>query len=206
MEKIKSYASASEAIDLLDNGAHFYNIFTKADDDTISRSEVEKVSGSGREKQNAVLYLALALANLTQKERMTVENRFDDHLSEAFARYKPETLSDGTASLDGIEIGENVLVEGIPKRLEGQGHTTGYIMVPVIDVFTLIPIEESYAVYELTDETSGHHLFIAHEKGKEPLPAERLRLGGQVNHFQLSLDNENAFDRFVEIIYFTPVP
>lgn len=201
MEKIQTFESAAQAIDLLDNGGHFYNIFTRADDDMISRSEVDKLSGSGWEKQNAVLYLDLALSSLTHSERMAVQGRFDDYLSEAFDRYKPEILGAGS-SLEGVEVGSNVLVEGMPRRLEGQGHTTGYIVVPVIDVFTHVPIEETYTVYELTDSESGHVFLIAHDKDSESLPTEHLRLGGQVNHFQLSRDDESEFERFIEIHYF----
>lgn len=205
MEKIKIFESAAQAIDLLDNGGHFYNVFTRADDDMISRSEVDKFSGSGREKQKAVLYLDLALSDLTHSERMAVEGRFDDYLSEAFDRYKPETLGTGS-TLDGIEVGSNVLLEGMPKRLEGRGHISGYIAVPVIDVFTYIPIEETYIVYELTDRESGHVFLVAHEKDAEALPKHRVRLGGRVNHFQLSREDESEFERFIELDYFVSCP
>ena len=93
MERIKTFKSASEAIDLLDNGGQFYHIFTQADDDKISAAEVEKLSGSGREKQKAVLYLDLALSNLTPQERMAVEGRFDAYLNDSFTRYRPIALN-----------------------------------------------------------------------------------------------------------------
>ncbi|VTP98609.1 hypothetical protein [Sphingobacterium daejeonense] len=53
MEQISLFKSASQAIDSLDNGAEYYNIFTKADDDLISQSEVSKVAGVRLPKQKS---------------------------------------------------------------------------------------------------------------------------------------------------------
>lgn len=202
MEKINIFSSPAEAIDLLDNGASFYHIFTRADDDTISRSEVEKLSGSGKEKQMAVLYLDLALSNLTPEERGVVEGRFDDYLRDALERYKPIHLMQNRRGLEGTEINSNVILEGTPIPLEGKGHTSGYVVIPVIDVFTLIPIDETYTVYGLADENTGFNYLIAHRKEMDRLPNERLRLAGQVNHFQLSRENDSVFERFIEIAYY----
>ena len=205
MERIKTFKSAAAAIDLLDNGGQFYHIFTQADDDKISAAEVEKLSGSGREKQKAVLYLDLALSNLEPQERMAVEGRFDAYLNDSFTRYRPIGLGGSSRAFSDLPIGQNVWLEGTPEKIEGQGHTTGYIMVPVIDVFTFIPIDETYSVYRLRAGNLGEPLLLAHDKNQEALPETPLRIAGQINHFQLNQDKDSEFEHFVQVSYYTPI-
>jgi len=51
MKKVNPYRYVDEALSSLDNGGRFYNIFTKAMDGIISKSELGKVGGVFNDKQ-----------------------------------------------------------------------------------------------------------------------------------------------------------
>lgn len=202
MEQVTPFKSASQAIETLDNGGEFYNIFTQADDDLISQSEVSKVAGARLEKQKAVLFLKLAMANLSSREQQEIEGRFDDRLSDNFNKYNPENLI-AITDIESIKPGTGVLITGIPRKIEGEGVVSGYISIPVIDVFTLIPISETYTVYEIKDETSGNSVLVAHDKDAGMLPEIKIKIAGVVKQFQLAQDQESEFEKFIEVDYFS---
>ncbi len=202
MEQVIPFKSASQAIEKLDNGGEFYNIFTQADDDLISQSEVSKVAGARLEKQKSVLFLKLAMANLTPREQQEIEGRFDDKLSDNFNKYNPENLI-AIDDIESIKPGTGVLINGIPRKIEGEGVVSGYMSIAVIDVFTLIPISETYTVYEIKDENSGKSILVAHDKDAGILPELKLKIAGVVKQFQLAQDQESEFEKFIEVDYFS---
>ena len=202
MELIKPFTSASQAIDLLDNGGKFYNIFTKADDDIISPSEVGKLAGVTFEKQKAVLYLQLALSKLTSREQLEVEGCFDDTLADNFQKYHAHELNSAEA-VHAEKIASNVLVKGSAVKLEEEGYVIGYVQIPIVDTFTLIPFSESYTVYELKTEGSDTGILIAHNKDVAELPAGPLTIAGVVKEFQLEEGESSQTQKFIEVNYYT---
>ena len=201
MEQISLFKSASQAIDSLDNGAEYYNIFTKADDDLISQSEVSKVAGVRLPKQKAVLFLKLAMSGLTEREQQEIEGRFDDRLSENFTKYNPEFV-ESVQAVEALNPGTGVIITGTPRKIEGEGVVSGYISIPVIDVFTLIPISETYIVYEIKDESSGNRVLVAHDKDAGLLPETKMKIAGVVKQFQLAQEDDSEFEKFIEVDYF----
>ncbi len=201
MELIKPFTSASQAIDLLDNGGKFYNIFTSADDDIISPSEVGKLAGVVFEKQKAVLYLQLALSKLSSREQLEVEGRFDDTLSENYAKFQAETLH-SVRNLNDNKISTNVIIRGTVRKIEEAGYVTGFIQIPVVDTFTLIPISETYTVYELMEEGNGTGVLLAHEKSEAEMPERVLTIAGVVKEFQLEESEGSSTQKFIEVSYY----
>lgn len=203
MEQITPFNSASQAIDILDNGGEFYHIFTKADDDSISQSEVSKIAGAGLEKQKGILYLQLALSNLNEREVQEVQARFDDKLLENYNKYKAESI-EVFEGLEGFKSGASIMLHGTPKHLQSEGYITGFMQIAIIDAFTLIPITEKYSVYEMYD-AAGTKILVAHDKEAGHLPNEEIKIAGVVKEFQLSEENASEFERFVEVAYFSEV-
>ncbi|MDQ1086409.1 hypothetical protein [Siphonobacter sp. SORGH_AS_1065] len=70
MEEIKPYTTFEEALRDLDNGGHFYNLFTQAEDDIITQAELSKVSGVFFAKQQMILFLEMALSKLDETEKL----------------------------------------------------------------------------------------------------------------------------------------
>lgn len=202
MEQITPFNSASQAIDALDNGGQFYNIFTKADDDLISQSEVSKVAGAVLQKQKAVLFLNLAMKNLSPREQQEIEGRFDDNLSDSFHKYAPQVIN-SHGELESLVAGTAVIITGVPRKIEGEGVISGYISIPVIDVFTLIPISETYIVYEIKDELSGQSVLVAHDKDAGLLAEAKLNIAGVIKQFQLAQDEESEFQKFIEVDFYS---
>lgn len=202
MEQITLFKSASQAIDNLDNGGQFYNIFTKADDDLISQSEVSKVAGASLQKQKAVLFLNLAMSKLSAREQQEIEGRFDDKLSDNFQKYSPQSIN-SNAELESLDAGTGVIISGTPRKIEGEGIISGFISIPVIDVFTLIPISETYIVYEIKDEVSGEAVLVAHDKDTGLLPESPIKIAGVIKQFQLTQEDESEFQKFIEVDFYT---
>lgn len=202
MEQITPFNSASQAIDALDNGGQFYNIFTKADDDLISQSEVSKVAGAVLQKQKAVLFLNLAMKYLSPREQQEIEGRFDDNLSDSFQKYAPQVIN-SHGELESLDAGTGVIITGVPRKIEGEGVISGYISIPVIDVFTLIPISETYIVYEIKDELSGQSVLVAHDKDAGLLAETKLNIAGVIKQFQLAQDEESEFQKFIEVDFYS---
>lgn len=202
MEQITLFKSASQAIDNLDNGGQFYNIFTKADDDLISQSEVSKVAGASLQKQKAVLFLNLAMSKLSAREQQEIEGRFDDKLSDNFQKYSPQSIN-SNAELESLDAGTGVIISGTPRKIEGEGIISGFISIPVIDVFTLIPISETYIVYEIKDDVSGEAVLVAHDKDAGLLPESPIKIAGVIKQFQLTQEDESEFQKFIEVDFYS---
>lgn len=201
MELIKPFTSASQAIDVLDNGGEFYNIFTKADDDIISPSEVGKIAGVAFQKKRAVSYLQLALSKLSTRERLEVEGRFDDKLADTYQKYQADELTTLSA-VQSEEIGTNVLIKGIVNRIEEDGFVTGYVQIPIVDTFAMIPITETYSVYKLNIHGNDSGILIAHSKDEQGLPEGQLTIAGIIHEFQIEENEHSKTEKFIEVNYY----
>lgn len=198
MEKIKSYSSAAEAITDLDNGGHFYNIFTHAKDNVISQAEAGRSAGAFAGKQKAILHLELAMSRLDAASVREVTAKFDETLQANFTKYKAQTLLPSEVEAKG-DTGSNLIVTGIPKLTDGTKKLSGFIMVPTGSAFTMIPLVDVYDIYEIRDEQEGQGLLIAHQKGETQLPEVKLTVGGLLK--ESDEEDENPSRKFLEIQY-----
>lgn len=198
MEKIKCFSSASEAITDLDNGGHFYNIFTHAKDNVISQAEAGKSAGAFAGKQQAILHLELAMSRLDESSINEVRSRFDETLQTNFTKYRSQVLLPSEVAAKG-NIGSNVIVTGIPKLTDGARKLSGFIMVPTGSAFTMIPLVDVYDIYEIRDEQEGQGLLIAHQKGETQLPEQKLTVGGVLK--ESDEDEGIPASKFLEIQY-----
>jgi len=105
-------------------------------------------------------------------------------------------------AVEALNPGTGVIITGTPRKIEGEGVVSGYISIPVIDVFTLIPISETYIVYEIIDEASGNRVLVAHDKDAGLLPETKMKIAGVVKQFQLAQEDDSEFEKFIEVDYF----
>ncbi|MBV7530952.1 hypothetical protein [Chitinophaga sp. sic0106] len=200
MEKIQPFKTAAEAIDSLDNGGRFYNIFTHSHDQKISEAEVSKVAGLFFEKQKAMLFLEMAMDKLDASAKAEVVGRFDDNLKAGYEKFKPVVLSPAEA-LNGPDAA-NVIIRGTPKSVHSDTYLTGFILVPVVNVFTLIPVSEYYDAYEIRDEVSGEVIVLAAARDKERLPETHIIMGGVLKTPDANEEGRAPGKRFLEVSYY----
>ena len=69
MKKITPYRTLQGALNALDNGGRFYNVFTKAGDDVITDSELYRAAGVYSGQDKAFLFVEMALSKLSEAEK-----------------------------------------------------------------------------------------------------------------------------------------
>lgn len=201
MKQIHPYQSVDEALISLDNGGRFYNIFTQAEDGTISQAELGKVSGLFNEKQKMILFLELSLSQLDTSSKEQVMSRLDSNLKAAYQKYIATEMSPAEVNGRGIQS-SNLVITGIPELKESKNYFSGMILVPVGKAFVPIPISDMYSVYEIKDEQTSEKILIAHTKGSETLPEKRIKVGGVLKEVKPKKNEKLVVEQFLEINYF----
>jgi hypothetical protein len=205
MQQIIPFQSTEEALTALDNGGRFYNLFTKADDGIITAPELSKVAGLYAGKQQMSVFLAMSIADMSAVAREQVVYSLSPALKEAFEKYCPAFLTPAQATATA-QISSGAIISGKVKRVGSNTDFKGFIMVPIfagkVMTFSMVPIIDSYDVYELHDEQSSDTFFIAHARGQQHLPETRLRVGGIIKELRTGKSETAGYTRFLETLYY----
>ena len=201
MKQIHPYKTVDEALISLDNGGRFYNLFTQAEDGTITQAELAKVGGLFNEKQKMILFLDLSLSQLDAESQEQIISKLDDNLKATYGKHKPTEMSPSEVNEIGTKS-SNIVVTGIPEMKESRNYFSGMILVPVGKAFVPIPISDMYTVYEIKDEQSSEMILIAHAKGSEKLPEKRIKVGGVLKEVKPKKNEKLVVKQFLEINYF----
>ena len=201
MEKIITFKNPADAVNRLDNGGRFYNIFTEPNDQVISLAEVGKVAGLFFEKQRAVLFLEMTISKLNESAKQEVMATFDEDLLQAYAKFRPQWLLPSEVAAKGT-VSSSAIITGVPRFKEKNSGLSGFVFIPAGKVFIMVPIFEQYDVYEISDEESSETFIIAHKKGEEKLPTQKIRVGGVLKEMNADKDNDKVKNKFLEVSYF----
>jgi hypothetical protein len=204
MKKVIPYNTIAEAKASLDNGGRFYNVLSQPDDGVISQAEVAKVAGLFNAKQKMVLFLDLAISELESTEQEELISNLSDEFKPIYEKYKSTNLLPSEADKNGW-LSSNVIISGTPKLLGADKAFKGFVMVSAGKTFTLIPIIDKYAMYEIRDDASSATFIIAHIKGETTLPAKTIKVGGVLKQLKVAKDDENASKKFLEATYFMDI-
>lgn len=183
MKHIIPYTSFQEAIEAFDNGGKFFNLFSHAHDGVVSPAELGKVAGVANDKQAMILYLVMSISRLDNRSRERVLARLDSHLFDIYEKFRPVHMS-LDQMLERGKAGVSATLVGTIKKISTSTDFGGSIMVPIVvgavTSFTMVPLENSYEVYELHSDHSDNVAMVAHHKEKESLPERKLRVGGMI--------------------------
>lgn len=208
MEQIIPYQNITAALSQLDNGGRFFNFSSKAEDGEITVAELAKVAGMFNEKQKLVLYLELSISSLTKEDQIDIISKLSDDLRRDFLKYKAQELMASEAAVRGI-LSTNAIITGIPMIKDSKSEFTGMILIPISTgkstTFVPIPIIDQYDVYEVRDDASAETFLIAHFRGKEKLPAEKIRVAGVIKDLEIKVDGLRGHQKFLEINYWQAV-
>ncbi len=205
MKKITVYKTLKQASSSLDNGGRFFNILTKSNDGVISEAELGKVAGLFSDKQKMVLYFDMATSALGDDAKAALVSTMDGFLLNSYKRYKAQDMIPSEAKTNA-SMASNVIVKGIPKLIDARSEFTGFIHVPIttnnVTTFVLIPIIDTYDVYELRDDESSEAMLVAHARSRYKLPEKTVTLGGIIKQLKASKNSEDQSKKFLEIVYF----
>lgn len=205
MKHITPYTSYHEAIEAFDNGGKFFNLFSHAHDGVVSPAELGKVAGVANDRQAMILYLVMSISRLDNRSRERLLARLDSHLFDLYEKYRPVHMSLDQL-LDRGKVGISATLVGTIKKISTSTDFGGSIMVPIVvgtvTSFTMVPIENSYEIYEMRSDQSAGTVMVAHHKEKEALPERKLRVGGMITSISHT-DSENQRDKvFLEAQFY----
>ena len=130
MKQIIPYRTLQGALNALDNGGRFYNVFTKAKDEVITDSELYKAAGVFSKKAHAFLFFELALSDLSKTEKGKVIQCLSDELRKSYLTQKPKHTQIEVFEQEVHET-DAVIVAGFPVFLEDKTQFSGFIMIPI---------------------------------------------------------------------------
>lgn len=205
MKQIHPYSTFQEAIQSLDNGGSFFNLFSHSKDGVVSPAELGKAAGVSFDKQSPILFLVMSLTHLDNASREKVLARLDVSLFKQYEKHLPVHMSiEQVAETGKPEMSATIV--GTPKRIGSKESFGGMIMVPImvgtVTSFTMIPMVNTYEVYELKSEYSEQSVFVAHPKDQGMLPERKLRLGGILKALSQSEDVTHPDRVFLDVQYY----
>ncbi len=205
MKRISPYKEINEAILSLDNGGRFYNLLTKSNDGVITQSELGKIGGLFNNQQKMILFLELSMTFLEDEEKKIIIEKLDKELKQTYFNFKPQNLLPSEADGKGI-IASNAILTGVPKLVDKKSDFNGFIMVPIMAgkamTFVMIPIIDTYNVYELRDEKSSETFIIAHSRNSKQLPNEKIIIGGLLKELKSGKGEKSKTLKFLEANYY----
>ena len=157
------------------------------------------------ERQKLVLYLELSISALPKEDQMDIISKLDDKLRRDFLKYKAQELMASEAEERGV-LSANAIIKGIPMLKDSESEFKGLILIPLSTgkamTFVPVPIIDQYDIYEIRDDHSSETFLIAHYRGKEKLPAEKLKIAGVIKDLEIKVDGVKSRQKFLEINYY----
>lgn len=205
MKQIIPYQTIADALEQLDNGGRFFNLFTKADDGEINTAEIARVAGLFSQKQQLILFLELSMSKLDKADQVNIIARLEDKLRKDYYKYKAQELMASEAEVRGI-LASNAIITGVPQLKDSTSEFKGFIMIPVsagkVTTFVPIPIIDQYDVYEVRDDHAAESFLIAHYRGSNTLPEEKIKVAGVLKNIDVTVNGKSTPRKYLEINYY----
>lgn len=208
MREIKPYKTVQGLTKAIDNGGRFYNLFSQAGDNQVSKGELAKAAGVFSSGDNAFLLLEMAQCDLPPQDRATVEQMLEPELRRKYRRQRPTTMAPSAVDAEG-EAGTAVIVTGYPEFVENKTEFNGFIMVPIstgkMTTFSMIPIFDQFDVYEVFDDERMRKpsSVVARSRGKRLEHDGPVRFGGILRKLEFKKDEERVHDLYLEAAFYT---
>ncbi len=205
MREIVPYKTFNGALDALDNGGRFFNLFTNTDDQKVETSEIAKAAGVFSADMRAFVFFEMALMDLPPDARKHLILHFSPDLMERYQTFRPLVVrpslveSTGTAELPAI-------VTGYPVYVENKSQFKGFIVM-VAPVIMFIPLTDVFDVYEVFDspDMSIPKTVIATTRGSKRLDSIYSRFGGVLKELEFDDKTGKKHSLYLETLYYTPM-
>ena len=206
MQSVIPYQNYTGALEALDNGGRFYNIFTKAKDEEVSPVELAKVAGVFSDKQKMFLFYDMAVRELGESDKQSLFDNLSENLQAAYEEHRPQNLLPSEADSKGV-ASKTAILTGYPRFVTDKTVFNGFIYIPISTgksmSLMMIPIMDQYDIYELTDDSSSTKTFIANVRGSERLPVELSRFGGILKETSVDKEGKENGHLYLEALYYT---
>ena len=207
MREIVPYTDRFELQQAIDNGGRFYNIFSKAGDSVVTKGELAKAAGVCGADHRAILFLELAKWELDVYDQNWIVDLLEPKLRDRYESMKPSRLKPSEVEKQG-KLGSAVIATGYLRYLEDQTKLNGFITVPImvgnVTTYSMVPIYQNYAIFEMFDDEANQsaNCLIALVKDETLDHHGPSRIGGLLRELK-SKDEPAACSHFLEAYYYT---
>jgi hypothetical protein len=203
MREIVPYKTVQGATSALDNGGRIYNLLTKAGDEIVDESELARAAGVFHSGSKAILYLEMALMDLSPAERAQVVASFSPELSEKHRALRPQGLVPSAVEERG-QSGKSTVVTGYPIFVEDRTQLVGFVVL-VTPVIMMVPIFDQFDVYEVFDtpQLDTPRTVVATARGSKRLPLTRTRFGGVLKELYFEDKTGKEHGLYLETAYYS---
>ena len=130
MDMVFPYGNLEEALNELDNGGRFYNLFTKKGDEVVTGSELCRAAGVFSGEAQAFLYYELAVMNLGEEEKAALEGKLSLKLRDTYKCRKPRKIAPEKFARRAFNS-QSVVLEGYPYYTRDSKKFGGFVSVPM---------------------------------------------------------------------------
>jgi hypothetical protein len=206
VREIVPYKTFNGALNALDNGGRFFNLFTKTDDQKVETSEIARAAGVFSADMRAFVFFEMALTDLSPDGRRRLISHFSPDLMERYQTFRPLVVRPSLVESTGA-AGRPAIVTGYPVFVENKSQFRGFIVM-VTPVIMLIPITDVFDVYEVFDspDMSVPKTVIATTRGSKRLDTIYSRFGGILKELEFDDKTGKRHSLYLESLYYTPVP
>lgn len=211
MKEIKPYKTVTGLTKAIDNGGRFYNLFSHAEDNLVTRGELAKAAGVFSSGDNAFLFLEMAQQELSPKDHAAVEQMLEPELRKKYRRQRPKAIVPSSVDSKG-KAGTAVIVTGYPRFVENKTEFNGFIMIPIstgkVTTFSMVPIYDQFDLYEVFDDKRMRKpsSVVARSRGKRLEHDGPVRFGGVLRKWEVEKGEERVHDFYLEAVFYTRMP
>ena len=209
MRELKPYRTTAGLRKAVDNGGRFYNFFSQADDQVITRGELAKAAGVFTAGLQAFLFLDMASQDLEQRERDAVISMLDSKLKRDRQRLAPLILKPSQLDEQGV-AGRAAVVTGYPRFVENRSEFSAFIYMPVsagaVTTFIPVPIFDQFDVYEVFDDRRMRkpNSMVATSRGQRLEHDGPMRFGGVLKKLEFKDETkQEPHELYIETLYYT---
>jgi hypothetical protein len=195
----------------IDNGGRFYNLFSHAQDNVVSRGELAKAAGVFCAGATAFLFLEMAQQELPPKDQASAVQTLEPDLRKKYRRQRPKTMIPSSVDAKG-EAGTSVIVNGYPRFIEHKSEFSSFVMIPIttgkVTTYTMVPIFDQFDLYEVFDDKSMKKpsSVIAKSRGKRLEHDGPVRFGGTLRKLQAKKGEKSVHVFYLEAVFYTRLP
>ena len=199
---VRPYSTLAGAKAALDNGGRFWNLFSSAGDDRVSKGELAKAAGVLLNEAKSFLFFDMAVTKLSADEKAQVVAMLTPKQARRYREHGPKTLSPAEVAKQPAKA--LVITEGVPKFLRQITILQqGVIMVGKATV----PVTHRWPhdLYEVLDPFSGSPsgLRLAIWQNVTRLAEVPTRFGGRLWEFRIAEDQGETKELLLQPSYHT---